>query len=273
MAVPETTIGGQCELSFAPADSTTYHGASNFAWRSTGATNDSRIVCPLTGTITRFSILTHVNGTLGTSESVTLTLEQNGTNTALAVTQTWNAANVAIATDTDSISVAEGDTLGLELVTPAWTTNPTDVYVQWQLQIEGTAGQAGWWQQCLGLASPADSTTYYLANNTSNPATGAGATQRVLCPISGIIEKVFLYTRINGTLGSAQDVTYVFQINGTDTSATATQDWDVADVALTTINASLPVNAGDKLGLEVTTPVWAPNPTAWRQQWGVQIKT
>jgi hypothetical protein len=115
-----TTVSGD------PADSTTYYLLNG----STSVdVNGSFIVIAKTGTITLARGLAQVNGTLASAGNSTIFIEKNGgatTNitTTLALTSAQNNySNTGL-----SIAVTAGDYLRIGWTTPAWATNPTNVF-------------------------------------------------------------------------------------------------------------------------------------------------
>lgn len=109
-------------------DSTTYYVIPFFLNTSfvTSITNTSKINIPKTGTITKFEGTFYVEGTLGTSENVTIAVRLNNTtnNNVTTTLQTTAAAN-AISNSALSIAVTAGDFINVMIITPAWATNPT----------------------------------------------------------------------------------------------------------------------------------------------------
>lgn len=110
-----------------PADATTYYVGFSLT-PGTSATNDAMKV-PATGTITRVMLHIYVNGSTGTTESVSQYIRVNNTtDVTIGTTTTYNAAHVTVDSGAVSQAVTAGDTIILKVVCPTWATNPTSVY-------------------------------------------------------------------------------------------------------------------------------------------------
>jgi hypothetical protein len=118
--------------SASPADSTNYFVGITM---DTADVNRNRAVIPIGGTIEKVYVWVTVGGTVGSAETVSMTLRKNGADTGITFTMAWNAANPSVASATGSVTVAEGDLVNVKIVTPAWATNPTNVWVGWALKI------------------------------------------------------------------------------------------------------------------------------------------
>jgi hypothetical protein len=132
-----TWMGNLAPSTWNPADATAYSiGVSAFA-PQTGATDPRTfVVSPVAGTVATLTVYTTVEGTLGSGETVTLTLQKNGSNCNLTVTQTWNASTVGPTSDTtNACTIAIGDRLSLRQSGVTWATNPTSVRVQWAVAV------------------------------------------------------------------------------------------------------------------------------------------
>lgn len=122
-----------------PADSTTYFWAPTgfIATACASYGNLEGMVVPVTGTVTDLFVSVHNQGTLGTGESVTYTLLKNCVATALTTTGTTNAESPAIVSDSaHTAAITKGDRLQLQIVTPAWATNPTNISFSWSVSIQ-----------------------------------------------------------------------------------------------------------------------------------------
>jgi hypothetical protein len=118
-------IGGGAANS--PADSTTYYfGTDTESGLHTVYANIS-IRVPKAGTIKTFflNIIKNVNGS---GEAVQHYLRINDlTDYPVSLTQTYSAVVDKIFVQGLGIPVANGDAVGIKIVTPAWVTNPTGV--------------------------------------------------------------------------------------------------------------------------------------------------
>jgi len=112
----------------APADSTTYYSDIGFAGITTA--DRQRIYIPQAGTITKAYVSVATGGTLGTTETSTLSLRLNNTtDTTITSSLANNALTVGYSNTALSIAVAAGDYIQLKWPTPAWATNPTNVEI------------------------------------------------------------------------------------------------------------------------------------------------
>ncbi len=136
MAVSYTLMGGSSLTS--PADATTYYaGSAGVVIGSTEGVH--RIYIPKAGTI-RAAYVTFINtGTIGTSETSTVSLRLNATtDTTISAAVTNNAAlNIPTSVSkTDlAVEVAQGDFIEIKWVTPTWVTNPGTVIIQFNIYI------------------------------------------------------------------------------------------------------------------------------------------
>jgi hypothetical protein len=111
-----------------PADATTYYFGStpSVAMGSTAASQ--RVYIPKAGTITACYLFFNNNGTLGSSETSTVSIRLNNTTDTTCNASVTNAAvGTAFSGTGLSISVAAGDYLEMKWVAPTWVTNPTNV--------------------------------------------------------------------------------------------------------------------------------------------------
>jgi hypothetical protein len=112
----------------APADATTYYvGGPADAPTTTAAIR--RIYFPQTGRVKRAILNILVNGTLGSTQQGTAHVRiTNTTDLQIAATFQWNAQWQALALQTfDQAVTAFVDYFEIKIVTPTWTTNPTNV--------------------------------------------------------------------------------------------------------------------------------------------------
>lgn len=125
---------------FSPADSTTYYFGSARAPSVTS--KDNSIIITKTGTIKQIGILTVINTTLSTTENSTLSVRVrsggiNGSITDTVITNTlkFNATYISTLITGLNISVTEGDAIEMVWLTPAWVTNPVNIFINTNLFI------------------------------------------------------------------------------------------------------------------------------------------
>ena len=125
---------------FSPADSTTYYFGS--ARTPSVTSKDNSIIITKTGTIKQVGILTVINTTLSTTENSTLSVRVrsggiNGSITDTVITNTlkFNATYISTFITGLNISVTEGDAIEMVWLTPAWVTNPVNIFINTNLFI------------------------------------------------------------------------------------------------------------------------------------------
>jgi len=125
---------------FSPADSTTYYFGS--ARTPSVTSKDNSIIITKTGTIKQVGILTVINTTLSTTENSTLSVRVrsggiNGSITDTVITNTlkFNATYISTLITGLNISVTEGDAIEMVWLTPAWVTNPVNIFINTNLFI------------------------------------------------------------------------------------------------------------------------------------------
>ncbi len=130
--------GGNYVLSFqnlitiTPADSTTYFvGPTNFRTLF----NQSAILIPKGGRITSYWVRAALSGGAGSSEVVNYYLRLNDTTDVGQIRTTWDTAYSDINSGSMSQPVVSGDYVALKVVTPAWVSNPSAVYVNGYINI------------------------------------------------------------------------------------------------------------------------------------------
>lgn len=125
-------FGQQTVIAMSPADSTTYYpGITQF--RTTYA--DATIRVPFTGTIVEYWVRVAVTGTLGSTEDVNYYLRLNNTTDFGNFVDDWDNY-VQETSGAISQAVTAGDSIALKVVTPAWATNPTNVYVSFWIKLQ-----------------------------------------------------------------------------------------------------------------------------------------
>lgn len=118
----------------------------------------------------------------------------------------------------------------------------------------GTAGS--------GLA---DSTTYYLMNNQLlSAASGVAGTipsARYYVTSATTLTSVVGVYKINGTLGTSENMTLFVRVNDTtNTNVTTTLKGDSAINTISNTSLSISLNAGDYFVFGLTTPAFVTNP-------------
>lgn len=90
--------------------------------------DNAKIPVPAACSIERVAIKTRTTGTLGSAETVTISVLVNNTSETNSTTMGWNTANseAALVCSTNCV-VNAGDSLALKVVQPTWATNPTSV--------------------------------------------------------------------------------------------------------------------------------------------------
>ena len=111
-----------------PADSTTYY--SDYANQGVTTADRVRTYIPQSGTITKCYLSVVTAGTLGTTETSTLSIRLNNTSDTTVTSSLANdALTIGYSNTALSIAVVAGDYIQLKWVTPAWVTNPTNVEI------------------------------------------------------------------------------------------------------------------------------------------------
>lgn len=91
---------------------------------------------PFACTATNLSVKVNVSGTLGSAENVAHQLLVNGSTVGLATTNAWNLAGPRWFNVSGSLSLAAGDVIVLQVLTPTFATDPTGVRIDWT--VNGT---------------------------------------------------------------------------------------------------------------------------------------
>lgn len=221
-----------------------------------------------------------VNGTLGTTENMTIQLYVNSGAgggpmiTDLKLSQQINyAQNRAL-----SYPILSTDYFDFLITAPAWVTNPTNasgliltcyfetgldrslVYQRWY----GHVGTTGTW-------NPAIRTEYFLGMGTDIVSTTND--MPLTLPYDGTIVGADLNCKNNGT-GSADAVITEIDVNGSVTTIDNTWAWnngtDRVVVALDSI--AIPFTSGQQIAPKLGTPNWATPPTNTSQSIGLLIE-
>lgn len=117
--------------------------------------------------------------------------------------------------------------------------------------------------QSAQFPAPADSTTYYVVYGaTWGVSAAAGTTGRIWIPKGGTITAAYGSMSVQGTLGSAADVTVRIRLNdSTNTNITTTLQMNTVINLFNNTALSIAVSAGDYIHFQVVTPAWVTNPT------------
>jgi len=121
----------------ASADATTYYMGSTYVTSLQTTAGRHRIYIPKAGTIKKAWIMFGVNGTLGTTETSTVSIRLNDTtDTTVSSAVTLDTAFNVFSNTALSIAVVEGDYIEFKWVAPTWATNPTSVNFRGEVYIE-----------------------------------------------------------------------------------------------------------------------------------------
>lgn len=117
-----------------PLDGTTYYTGS-LGFLSVAGVNI--ITIPRDGIVKAVYITFVTGGTLGTTETSTVSFRLNNTtDTTISSSTTQDALATHFSNTSLSISVSAGDTFEIKWVTPTWSTNPTTVYFAATIYME-----------------------------------------------------------------------------------------------------------------------------------------
>lgn len=134
---PGYVLHGSSAIQAAPADSTAYYfgGLPTLAPSTSGS--NRRVFVPAAGVVKNVVVYSLASGTAGSNESWTMSVRKNDTTSytiaavaASTASRTWNGLSGG------EFSVASGDYLEITTTTPAWATNPTNVYYECWVYIE-----------------------------------------------------------------------------------------------------------------------------------------
>lgn len=119
------------------------------------------------------------------------------------------------------------------------------------------------WRADNTSTNPTDSTTYYFGNTAWQ--TAQSDKTRLTVMIAGTIVEACSRWKVDGTLSSAQNVTFTLQKNDVDTAITWTDTWDNANPGLACGTGSVAIAVKDNVTLKMVGPAWTTNPTTVRQ--------
>jgi hypothetical protein len=119
-----------------PADSKTYYfGSTSYAWVD-GTPGVSRIYICKPG-ILRCATLYVYCTVIASAEDVAVSIRKNDTTDySIDAAVHLNAASTLVSNKTMNIPLAADDYIEIKVVTPAWVTNPTGVFVGGHILIE-----------------------------------------------------------------------------------------------------------------------------------------
>lgn len=121
----------------APADGTTYYIGSSFFPLAATTGGISAIRIPKAGTVKSVYVEVKNRGTLGTTETSTISLRKNNTSdTTISASFITSTTPNAFSVTGLSVAVVAGDYLEIKWVTPTWVTNPTTVDIWGIIYIE-----------------------------------------------------------------------------------------------------------------------------------------
>lgn len=125
---------------FSPADATTYYFGSGRV--PTTVSKDRAVIVPNTGVIKKVGIVTTINTTLASIQDSVLSIRVrsggiNGipTDTIITSTLKFNATYISTLITGLNINVNEGDAVEMKWLTPTWTTNPVNIFIDTKLFI------------------------------------------------------------------------------------------------------------------------------------------
>lgn len=128
--------------------------------------------------------------------------------------------------------------------------------------ITGVTGVGYTVQSFTGSANnPADGTTAYQGA-AGGTASGTEGVNRLRFPVAGTIIAASIDVGVGGTLGSTEQATISFRLNGTtDTQLTATQQYNAANQGSLITGLSIAVAAGGTAQIKTVYPTFVTNPT------------
>jgi len=121
---------------FTPVNNTTYYFGIFASLPVTTTPDIRRQYIPKSGTIRAASLSWRADATAGTGESVSIYIRVNNTTDYLLATVSNSNAQKVFLNTALNIPVVAGDYIEMKLVTPVWTTNPTQVSIGGTVYIE-----------------------------------------------------------------------------------------------------------------------------------------
>jgi hypothetical protein len=123
--------------SFSYLDATTYYFGQPFTADPTTTAQNRKIFIPKAGVIKRIDVIAFLTGTLGTTETSTMSIRLNDTtDTTIVTTINLSTAFSSYVNSALNIAVAAGDYVEFKFVTPTWVTNPVGTRITGQIYIE-----------------------------------------------------------------------------------------------------------------------------------------
>jgi hypothetical protein len=126
-----------------------------------------------------------------------------------------------------------------------------------------------------GAVSFTDNNTYYIGNLSDlTPLSINSISRAVIFQLSGFITEVSIMSAVGGTVGSAEDTSFLVHNNTTGLSAVITNSHklNIADGLINYVLATpLKVTAGDMIQIRMVCPAWVTNPTTVRQRFCVKL--
>lgn len=118
-----------CNSSINPVDATTYYMFDGGGgWITTNTTAQTKFLVPTSCTMTAVYAHTSIISTLGSAQNVSFYIRVNDTTDyTVSTTWQWTANTNPINVTGLSVSLVAGDYIQFKIVTPTWTTNPTNV--------------------------------------------------------------------------------------------------------------------------------------------------
>lgn len=104
--------------------------------------------------------------------------------------------------------------------------------------------------------------TYYSGGTVFGAPSTTYNNQKVYVPKAGTIKVIFVRVRVDGTLGTTENVVHKISINGAAGTGTGvTLTYSAVNNIGASASESIAVAAGDYIALTFTTPTWATPPT------------
>lgn len=132
---PHTLLLGFQASSSNPNDSTTYYvGGQALSWSTVA--NAIRLYIPKKARIVAVQCIFY-NGTSGSSENTEVYLRlNNSTDTTLDLTADFGTSFTVVYKDNLNIEVDVTDYVAIKIITPAWASNPSGIYVFGNIILE-----------------------------------------------------------------------------------------------------------------------------------------
>jgi hypothetical protein len=122
------------------------------------------------------------------------------------------------------------------------------------------------------LATPLDSTIYYVGMQADAPTT-TGGNRVVRLPVSGQIVGATIMINSTTATGTAEDIVMDIRINNTTDYTIATVGVASAIRVFQDLQMSVPIKASDFFEIKITMPAWATNPEGMKIYGHIVIAT